>query len=58
MCKNYIGCNIKKCTFWSLYLVPGDFSVKDDQIKTIADLEGCNDDLSYNNIFGGQLCLG
>ena len=26
--------------------------------KTITDLEGCNDDLSQNNIFGGRLCSG
>ena len=32
--------------------------MKDDQIKTIIDLEGCNDDLSQNNIFGGRLCSG
>ena len=32
--------------------------MKDDQIKTITNLEGCNDDLSQNNIFGGRLCSG
>ena len=30
------------------------FFVKDEQIKTNTDLEGCNDDLS----FGGGLCSG
>ena len=32
--------------------------MKDDQIKTITDLEGCNDDLLQNNIFDGRLCSG
>ena len=45
MCKNYIGCNIKKMYFL-VTIIPWDFFVKDDQIKTITDLEGCNDDLS------------
>ena len=49
VCKNYIGCNIKKMYILVTILSTLRyffFFVKDDQIKTITDLEGCNDDLS------------
>ena len=32
--------------------------MKDEQIITNTDLEGCNDDLSQNTIFGGLLSSG
>ena len=46
VCKNYIGCNIKKIYILVTILSTLRIFVKDNQIKTITDLEGCYDDLS------------